>query len=75
MKLANPHVTDSKRLERKDKALLLIEALGKSFKNSQYPVFTHAYEDLLRKGVRFPHPLKDEVSPVFTPAERVRRQF
>lgn len=71
VKVQTPVVSEISKLQRRDKILLLIESWGKAFKeSSQYPIFYATYEDLLRQNFRFPHPMKDEVSPVFTPAAK-----
>lgn len=65
----NPSVISNyEESERIDKTLMLIQSLGQSFRNSStYPIFRNFYEKLLRQGVRFPVPLKDEGAPIFTP--------
>ncbi|SPQ97745.1 VHS domain-containing protein [Plasmodiophora brassicae] len=74
LQLQEQKVSEVSRLQRRDKILLLVESWARANKkpNDALEIYRITYEDLLRQGFTFPAPLKDEVSPVFTPAAKPR---
>jgi len=63
-----PEPSQREIVEKQEKILVMIEAWGKAFENSQtYTNFYRTFKQMKDSGVRFPQPLADEAAPIFTP--------
>lgn len=55
-------------IERYDRVLILLQDWATAFKGqSKFESFEDTYQQLRQRGCIFPEPLKDEISPIFTP--------